>query len=48
MLTRINQEKTSIKMIEKNLIKPKTKVGLSLFLNSLNKWRKDLYKEQQK
>ncbi len=30
------------KMIEKNLIKPKTKLSLSMFLNSLSKWRKDL------
>ena len=29
-------------MIEQNLIKPKTKIGLSFFLNSLNKWRNDL------
>ena len=30
------------KMIEKNLIKPKTKIGLSFFLDSLSKWRNDL------
>jgi len=35
-------EVASIKMIEENLIKPKTKIGLSFFLNSLNKWRNDL------
>ena len=29
-------------MIEQNLIKPKTKLGLSIFLNSLLKWRNDL------
>ena len=29
------------KMVEKNLIKPKTKLGLTLFLDSLLKWRKD-------
>ena len=29
-------------MIEQNLIKPKTKLGLSIFLNSLSKWRNDL------
>ena len=29
-------------MIEKNLIKPKTKIGLTIFLNSLSKWRDDL------
>jgi DNA helicase-2/ATP-dependent DNA helicase PcrA len=29
-------------MIEQNLIKPKTKIGLSFFLNALNKWRNDL------
>jgi DNA helicase II / ATP-dependent DNA helicase PcrA len=35
-------EISSIKMIEQNLIKPKTKIGLSFFLNSLNKWRNDI------
>ena len=30
------------KMVEKNLIKPKTKLGLTLFLDSLLKWRNDL------
>ena len=39
---KLNLERASIKMLEKNLIKPKTKVGLSLFINSLNKWRNDL------
>ena len=29
-------------MLEQNLIKPKTKIGLNLFLNSLNKWRNNL------
>jgi DNA helicase-2/ATP-dependent DNA helicase PcrA len=38
----LNLEVASIKMIEKNLIKPKTKIGLSFFLNFLNKWRNDL------
>ena len=38
----LSLEKSSIKMIEKNLIKPKTKIGLGFFLNSLNKWRNDL------
>jgi len=38
----LSLEFTSIKMIEKNLIKPKTKIGLSFFLNSLRKWRNDL------
>ena len=38
----LNLERGSIKMLELNLIKPKTKIGLSLFLNSLNKWRNDL------
>ena len=35
-------ETSSKKMIEQNLIKPKVKIGLSLFLNSLSKWRNDL------
>jgi DNA helicase II / ATP-dependent DNA helicase PcrA len=35
-------EVSAIKLIEKNLIKPKTKIGLSFFLNSLSKWRNDV------
>ena len=35
-------EFASRKMIEKNLFKPKPKLGLSTFLNSLSKWRNDL------
>ena len=38
----ISLEFASIKMIEQNLIKPKTKIGLNFFLNSLRKWRNDL------
>ena len=38
----LSLELASKKMIEQNLIKPKTKIGLSFFLNSLNKWRNDL------
>ena len=29
-------------MIEENLIKPKAKIGISLFLDLINKWRNDL------
>ncbi|MDA8702187.1 UvrD-helicase domain-containing protein, partial [Candidatus Pelagibacter bacterium] len=39
---KLNLESASLKMIELNLIKPKTKIGLSAFLNLLNKWRNDL------
>ena len=35
-------EIASRKMIEQNLIKPKTKIGLSSFLDLINKWRNDL------
>ncbi len=35
-------EISSRKMIEKNLIKPKTKIGLTIFLDLLKKWRNDL------
>jgi len=35
-------ELSAKKMIEKNLVKPKTKLGLSLFLELLDKWRNDL------
>ena len=38
----LSLEDSSIKMIEQNLIKPKTKIGLSFFLNALNKWRNDI------
>jgi DNA helicase II / ATP-dependent DNA helicase PcrA len=38
----LSLELSSIKMMEQNLIKPKTKIGLSFFLNALNKWRNDL------
>ena len=34
-------EIASKKLIEKNLIKPKTKIGLNSFLNFINKWRND-------
>ncbi len=37
-----NLERASIKMLEQNLIKPKAKIGLNLFINSLAKWRYDL------
>ena len=37
----ISLELGSRKMIEDNLIKPKTKIGLSFILNFLNKWRHD-------
>ena len=29
-------------MIEKNLIKPKAKIGLNIFLDLISKWRNDL------
>ena len=38
----LSLEIASITMIEQNLIKPKTKIGLNIFLNSLKKWRNDL------
>ena len=38
----LNLERASIKMLEQNLIKPKTKIGLTFFINSLMKWRNDL------
>ena len=39
---KVSLEFASKKMIEENLIKPKTKLGLSTFLVSLSKWRNDL------
>ena len=38
----LSLEMASKKMIEKNLIKPKTKIGLNFFLGALSKWRNDL------
>ncbi len=38
----LNLERASIKMLEQNLIRPKAKIGLSIFINSLNKWRNEL------
>ena len=38
----LSLESASNKMLEQNLIKPKTKIGLSFFLNALYKWRNDL------
>ena len=38
----LSLELASKRMIEENLIKPKTKVGLSFFLSALTKWRNDL------
>ena len=35
-------ENASKKMIQENLIKPKTKISLSLFLELISKWRNDL------
>ena len=38
----LNLESAAKKMIDQNLIKPKTKMGLNFFLNALNKWRNDI------
>ena len=43
---KINLESSSRKMIEENLIKPKTKIGLISFLDLINKWRNDLNNKQ--
>ena len=42
----ISLETASRKMMEQNLIKPKTKLGLSILLNLLSKWRNDLEKKK--
>ena len=41
-INNLTLERASIKMLEQNLIKPKAKIGLNLFINSLVKWRNDL------
>ena len=38
----LNLESSSRKMISENLIKPKTKLGLTIFLDLISKWRNDL------
>ena len=38
----LSLESAAKKMIDQNLIKPKTKMGLNFFLNVLNKWRNDI------
>ncbi|WP_435150453.1 ATP-dependent helicase [Candidatus Pelagibacter bacterium nBUS_44] len=38
----LSLESAAKKMIDQNLIKPKTKMGLNFFLNTLNKWRNDI------
>ena len=38
----VNLELASRKMIEANLIKPKTKISLTIFLDLITKWRNDL------
>ena len=38
----LSLEDSSRIMLEKNLIKPKAKIGLKVFLGLLNKWRNDL------
>ena len=38
-------EISSRKMIDENLIKPKAKIGLSLFLDLIDKWRDDFRKK---
>ncbi len=43
---KLNLERASIKMLEQNLIKPKAKIGLNLFINSLAKWRNDLFSKK--
>ena len=38
----LSLEASAKKLIELNLIKPKTKIGLSFFVNMISKWRNDL------
>ena len=40
--SKLSLENSSRKMIEKNLIKPKAKIGLTIFLELIDKWRNDL------
>ena len=40
---KLSLEKSAISLIQKNKIKPKTKLGLNSLLNLLEKWRNDLF-----
>ena len=42
----ISLEVASKKLLEQNLIKPKTKIGLNSFLFLINKWRNDINKKK--
>ena len=39
----LSLEKGSRNMLQQDLIKPKTKIGLTIFLDLLNKWRSDFF-----
>ena len=41
----LSLENSSKKMISENLIKPKAKIGLNIFLDLIDKWRFDLEKK---
>ena len=42
----LNLESSARKMVEENLIKPKTKIGLIIFLDLLIKWRSDIFNKK--
>ncbi len=42
----LSLEKSAILLIQKNQIKPKTKIGLNSLLNFLEKWRNDLFNKK--
>ncbi len=42
----LSLEKSAISLIQKNKIKPKTKLGLNSILNLLEKWRNDLFNKK--
>ena len=41
-INKLNLENSARRMLEENLIKPKAKIGLNLFLDLISKWRNDL------
>ena len=41
-INKLSLEKSARRMVEENLIKPKAKIGLNLFLDLISKWRNDL------
>ena len=45
-VNKLSLERSAISLVQKNQIKPKTKIGLNSLLNLLEKWRNDLFNKK--